>query len=126
MNRPLALSIAALGFFTSALFAAPLELHKGDQIAIVGSGFADRQQHHAWVEWRGDGRVNMSAVADALGMAIVASEEHGLWAVGPSSGGRALATAVMPELTLPDRDGNPFRLGALKGTKVFLCAWASW
>lgn len=50
MNRPLALSIAALGFFTSALFAAPLELHKGDQIAIVGSGFADRQQHHAWLE----------------------------------------------------------------------------
>jgi hypothetical protein len=75
---------------------------------------------------RSDGRVNLSAVADALGMAIVASEEHGLWAIGPASGGRALTTAVAPEVTLPDRDGNPFRLGALKGTKVFLCAWASW
>jgi hypothetical protein len=27
-----------------------LEIHKGDHIAIVGSGLADRQQHHAWFE----------------------------------------------------------------------------
>jgi hypothetical protein len=75
---------------------------------------------------RSDGRVNVPAVAGSLGMALVASEAHGLWALGPASGGRALTTAVVPEITLPDRDGNPFRIGALKGTKVFLCAWASW
>ncbi len=75
---------------------------------------------------RPDGRVNVSVMADALGMAIVADEQHGLWSLGPMSGGRALATAVVPEITLPDRDGNPFRLGSLKGTKVFMCAWASW
>ena len=37
----------------TALFAAApanLELKKGDEIAIVGSGLADRQQHHAWLE----------------------------------------------------------------------------
>src|SRR5260221_8103411 len=34
----------------AALHAAPLELHKGDNVAIVGSGLADRQQHHAWLE----------------------------------------------------------------------------
>ena len=28
----------------------PLELKKGDNIAIVGSGLADRQQHHGWLE----------------------------------------------------------------------------
>jgi azurin/glucose/arabinose dehydrogenase len=35
-----------------ALFAAePLvSLKKGDHVAIVGSGLADRQQHHAWLE----------------------------------------------------------------------------
>jgi hypothetical protein len=75
---------------------------------------------------RGDGRVNVPAVAEALGMPLVASEAHKLWALGPVSGGRALTTAVVPEITLPDRDGNPFRLGSLKGTKVFMCAWASW
>jgi mono/diheme cytochrome c family protein/glucose/arabinose dehydrogenase len=30
--------------------AAALELKKGDHIAITGSGLADRQQHHAWLE----------------------------------------------------------------------------
>ena len=75
---------------------------------------------------RSDGRVDVPAVAEAMGMALVADEAHGLWALGPVSGGHALSTAVVPELTLPDRDGNPFRIGALKGTKVFLCAWASW
>ncbi len=75
---------------------------------------------------RSDGRVNVPAVADALGMALVASDAHKLWALGPVSGGRALTTAVAPEITLPDRDGNPFRLGSLKGTKVFMCSWASW
>jgi hypothetical protein len=75
---------------------------------------------------RSDGRVNVPAVAEALGMALVASEAHGVWALGPVSGGRALTTAVAPDLTLPDRDGNPFRLGSLKGTKVFMCSWASW
>jgi len=39
----------ALGSFTR-LQAAPLELHKGDHVAIVGSGLADRQQHYAWLE----------------------------------------------------------------------------
>ncbi len=75
---------------------------------------------------RSDGRVNVSVVAEALGMAMIASEQHGLWALGPVSGGRALTTAVAPELTLPDRDGNPFQLGSLRGTKVFMCSWASW
>jgi azurin/glucose/arabinose dehydrogenase len=30
--------------------SAQLELHKGDNVAIIGSGLADRQQHHAWLE----------------------------------------------------------------------------
>ncbi len=29
---------------------SPLTLKKGDHIAIVGSGLADRQQHHGWLE----------------------------------------------------------------------------
>jgi len=75
---------------------------------------------------RADGRVDLPAVADALGMALVADEAHGLWALGPVSGGRALTTAVLPEITLPDRHGKPFTLSSLRGTKVFLATWASW
>jgi mono/diheme cytochrome c family protein/glucose/arabinose dehydrogenase len=35
---------------SGALPAQSLPLQKGDHIAIVGSGLADRQQHHGWLE----------------------------------------------------------------------------
>ena len=75
---------------------------------------------------RADGRVDVPAVANALGMPLVADEAHRLWALGPVSGGRALTTAVVPEITLPDRHGKPFSLSSLEGKKVFLATWASW
>jgi len=34
----------------SASLHAEIDLKKGDHIAIVGSGLADRQQHHGWLE----------------------------------------------------------------------------
>ena len=73
-----------------------------------------------------DGPLEAETLAGRLGMALVADEEHGLWALGPESGGRALLSAELPEITLPDRHGNPFSLSALHGKKVLLVAWASW
>jgi hypothetical protein len=73
----------------------------------------------------GDG-FDLVAVADRLGMALVADETAGIWALGPDSGGRALTTATVPEIELPDIDGNPFNLAAMHGRKVLLVAWASW
>jgi hypothetical protein len=72
------------------------------------------------------GRVDVRVLAERLGMALVEDTAHGVWALGPESGGRALTSAVLPEIILPDRFGRPFPLGSLRGTKVFLCAWASW
>jgi hypothetical protein len=74
----------------------------------------------------GTERLDVRVVAERLGMALVHDSEHGLWALGPESGGHALLSAEMPELTLPDRDGNPFSLSSLLGSKVVLLAWASW
>jgi hypothetical protein len=75
-----------------------------------------------------DGRLAVNAVADRLGMPLVRDETHGVWALGPDTEvtGRALTTAVAPELELPDFDGNVFRLSSLRGQKVMLVAWASW
>lgn len=73
-----------------------------------------------------DGRLDVEAVADRLGMALEAEPSAAVWALGPASGGRALTTAVAPDLALPDVDGNPFQLSALHGRKVLLVAWASW
>jgi hypothetical protein len=61
-----------------------------------------------------------------LGMALVHDAQHGLWALGPESGGRALHSAELPEIVLPDRHGEDFALRSLRGTKVFMIAWASW
>jgi len=72
------------------------------------------------------GALDVAAVADRLGMALVADEKSGVWALGPESGGRALTTAVVPEIELPDVDGNPFNLSTMHGRKVLLVAWASW
>ena len=75
-----------------------------------------------------DGRLDASVLASRLGMPLVADDVHGIWALGPETAvtGRALTSAVAPELTLPDADGNPFKLSSLHGQKVLLVAWASW
>jgi hypothetical protein len=73
-----------------------------------------------------NGRLDLPVVADRLGMALVADDAAGVWALGPESGGRALTTAVVPDIELPDVDGNPFNLSAMHGRKVLLVAWASW
>ena len=76
--------------------------------------------------YRGDGQLDLRLVAERLRMPLVHDEAHGVWALGPESGGRALTSAVAPELTLPDRDGQLFGLSTLRGRKVLLLAWASW
>jgi hypothetical protein len=72
-----------------------------------------------------DGRVDVRAAAQRLGMPLVHDDDHDLWALGPWTGsGHALPSAEAPELTLPDLDGNEFSLSTLRGQKVLLLAWA--
>ena len=74
------------------------------------------------------GRLDASVLSERLGMPLVADAAHGIWALGPETAvtGRALTSAVAPELVLSDADGNPFKLSSLRGQKVLLVAWASW
>jgi hypothetical protein len=74
------------------------------------------------------GRLDLRDLAPRLGMPMVADDVHGLFALGPETAvnGRVLTTARAPELELPDKDGNPFKLSSLRGQKVLLVAWASW
>lgn len=69
--------------------------------------------------------VDVTRVAEQMGLPLVEDREHGLWALGPESiGGRALTTAEAPDLRLPDLDGKEFRLSSLRGQKVLVYAWA--
>ena len=74
----------------------------------------------------GGGEFDVTATAARLGMAIVHDEDAGLFAFGPETlGGRALATAEAPDLTLPDvLTGDEVKLSSLRGQKVVLAAWA--
>ncbi|MFM8381735.1 MAG: hypothetical protein ACKOA6_07025 [Actinomycetota bacterium] len=76
---------------------------------------------------RGDGSVDVVAVAERLGMPLVHDADHGLWSLGPATlSGHALATAVAPDVPLVSFDGTPFTLSSLRGRKVILAAWASY
>ena len=78
-------------------------------------------------EVRTGGGIDAAVLAERLGMPVLHDEAHGVTALGPATvAGRALETAVAPDLELPDADGNVFRLSSLHGKKVLLVAWASW
>lgn len=69
--------------------------------------------------------VDVSELATAMNLPLVEEPEAKLWALGPDSiGGKALSSAKAPDLTLPDRHGNPFKLSSLLGKKVLIYAWA--
>jgi hypothetical protein len=71
--------------------------------------------------------VDAAALAERLGMPLVADDEKGLWALGPATvTGRSLQSAEVPELVLPALDGRPFAVSSLRGQKVVVVAWASW
>jgi len=73
-----------------------------------------------------EGKIKVAALAQQLNMPLLQDEANGLWCLGPEAGGRALASAEAPDLVLPDVNGKPFALRALRGRKVLLVAWASW
>ena len=70
--------------------------------------------------------IDLSDVSRALGMPLVTEPRARLWALGPEAGGKALPSATLPDIELPDLEGRPFRLWSLRGQKVLLVAWASW
>jgi hypothetical protein len=74
-----------------------------------------------------DGTLDATVVAAALGMPLVEDTAHGVWALGPATlSGHALTTAEAADPELVTRDGQPFRLSSLRGTKVVLVAWSSY
>jgi len=73
-----------------------------------------------------DGRLDVTVVADRLGMPLVHDERYGVWALGPDSGDHVLTSAELPPIVLQDVDGRPFDLASLRGEKVLIAAWASW
>lgn len=74
----------------------------------------------------GTAQVDARVLAERLGMPLLHDEVHAVWCLGPEAGGRVLSSAVLPDIVLPDLEGNPFALRELRGQKMLLVAWASW
>ena len=76
----------------------------------------------------GSGRVDVAAFWRLLGRPIVHDATQQVWALGAGADQRnaALGGLTAPDFTLPDLAGKPHTLSALRGSKVFLCTWASW
>ena len=74
----------------------------------------------------GNAQVDVRVLAERLHMPLIQDGASGLWCLGPEAGGRALSSVQAPELSLPDVNGQAWRLSSLRGRKVLLVAWASW
>ena len=72
--------------------------------------------------------LDLEVVAERLGMPVLHDAEHGIWALGPATvSGKALDTAEVPDVTLPNLDGDLVSLASFRGKKkVVAFAWASW
>ena len=75
-----------------------------------------------------DKEVDVAAFWIKLGGPVVGAENGEVWALGVPADERnaALEGLEAPDFTLPDVDGKPHTLSALRGKKVFLATWASW
>src|SRR6476660_3821108 len=70
--------------------------------------------------------LDATVLADRLRMPLIHDDVTGVWVLGPEGGGRALTTAVAPDLRLPDVHGDEFALSSLRGRKVLIASWASY
>ena len=75
-----------------------------------------------------DGKVNLSAFWNHMGMPAAASIDGDVWALGEGAESRAveLQSLDAPDFTLPDLAGVQHSLSDYHGKKILLATWASW
>jgi hypothetical protein len=77
---------------------------------------------------RGDGRINLVALARLRDQAVVRDATGSAWALGRDgeTGERMRRSLEAPDFALPDLAGRVHRLSEHRGRKVLLASWASW
>ena len=102
---------ASVHVMLNRLDVTPEELRAADRLGIETRGSVQGRPVRSAPGWVGpDGLVDVTVVAERLGMPFVHDERHDLWALGPEAGDRALASAELPPIVLTDVDGQPFDL----------------
>ena len=72
--------------------------------------------------------ISMTELARQLKQAVAVDAERGVWSFGDVPATRAgfFESAMAPDFTLPNRQGQPVRLSDFRGKKVLIVTWASW
>ena len=72
--------------------------------------------------------IDVAGLWRRLGHPIAHDTAGEIWVLGTAAEQRASALQSLeaPDFTLPDLDGRPHSLHALRGKKVWLSTWASW
>ena len=98
----------------------PEGLCRGDICVPVPAGAAE--------EFVADGKVNLAAFWDHMGMPVASSTDGDVWALGEGAENRAadLRSLAAPDFTLPDLAGVRHSLSDHRGKKILLATWASW
>ena len=72
--------------------------------------------------------ISMTELARQLKQAVAVDAERGVWSFGdiPATRVGFLESALAPDFSLPNRQGQQVRLSDFRGKKVLLVTWASW
>jgi hypothetical protein len=75
-----------------------------------------------------DGKINLAAFWDHMGMPIAHSADGDVWALGEGAENRTaeLRSLEAPDFTQPDLAGVQHSLSDHRGKKILLATWASW
>ena len=81
-----------------------------------------------YVTRRNQGWFNLTELASILQQAWVADYDEAVWSFGgmPVERRAFFQSAVAPDFSLPDRNGNPVSLSDFAGKQLLLLTWASW
>ena len=76
----------------------------------------------------GQGWFNVTELARRLLQAYAVDHDRQVWGFGeiPLTRQPFLRSAIAPDFTLPDRQGNMVSLSDFRGNKVLIVTWASW
>jgi hypothetical protein len=72
--------------------------------------------------------ISLTELARQLKQAVAVDADRGVWSFGEVPARRAsfLESAMAPDFSLPNRQGQQVRLSDFRGKKVLLVTWASW
>lgn len=94
-----------------------------DAVCVPAAANSDLRITRAKQTW-----ISMTALARELKQAVAVDAERGVWSFGEVPAARAsfLESALAPDFSLPNRQGQQVRLSDFRGKKVLLVTWASW